>query len=58
MQDERQDMITFLYKKLEETHERQDYKEFIELALISLGEIPSRGIKFTVPGAYHRARWM
>lgn len=33
-------------------------KEFIELILIYLGEIPSNGIRFYQPDPYHLAKWM
>ena len=35
-----------------------DYKELLEFTIITLGEIPSCGVKFKKPGAYHRAIWM
>ena len=37
---------------------REDYRELLEVALIFLGEIPPRGVKFRAPGAFHHARWM
>ena len=37
---------------------REDYRELVELVLIFLGQIPSRGVHFRVPGAFHHARWM
>ena len=35
-----------------------DYQELLELSVIFLGGIPPKGIKFHIPGAVHRARWM
>ena len=37
---------------------RDDYREFLELSLIFLGDSPPRGIHFMAPGAMHFARWM
>ena len=39
---------------------RQDYREFIKLSLVALGETEQfpGGVHFSPPGAYHRARWM
>ena len=37
---------------------RDDYEEFLQLALIFLGGTPSGGIKYRAPGAIHHARWM
>jgi len=37
---------------------RDDYKEFLELTLLFLGEIPPRGKRFNTPGAFHHARWL
>jgi len=36
----------------------EDYKELLTLNLFFLGEIPSLGVHFHVPGACHHARWM
>ena len=37
---------------------REDYRELLELAVLFLGKVPSRGVRFRVPGAFHHARWM
>ena len=37
---------------------RDDYREFLELSLIFLGDSPPRGIHFMAPGAMHFAQWM
>jgi len=37
---------------------REDYRELVELATLFLGELPPRGARFRVPGAFHHARWM
>lgn len=39
-------------------HSRDDYREFLELSVIFIGGVPTRGIHFQAPGAMHRARWM
>ena len=56
--DVKADIIEFANKQLEEKHPRDDYKEFLELVLIFLGEIPGRGVRFMTPGAMHHACWM
>jgi len=35
---------------------RDDYRELLELAVIFLGEVPPRGIRFLDPGPMHHAR--
>ncbi|KAG5887469.1 hypothetical protein JTB14_017324 [Gonioctena quinquepunctata] len=52
------EIISFIVNKLQEKHDRDDYNEFLELALIFLGGTPTNGIKFRAPGANHHARWM
>ena len=37
---------------------RDDYREFLELAIIFLGGTPPRGIHIMAPEAMHQARWM
>ena len=54
----RNDLVNFICYHLEFQQPRNDYKEFLELSFIYLGEIPARGIHFQAPGAMHRARWM
>lgn len=39
-------------------HARADYAELLKLVIICLGGIPSSGISFRAPGAFHHARWM
>jgi hypothetical protein len=51
--DVRADIIKFANKQLEEQQPRDDYREFLELALTFLGEIPHRGVRFMTPGAMH-----
>lgn len=48
----------FLQHELKNRHPRDDYKEFIHLCLIYLGQLPSDKISFRIPGAIHHARWM
>jgi hypothetical protein len=56
--ESRNDLVDFIQAQLMGAHPRDDYSEFLELALIFLGGTPVRGIHFRVPGAMHRARWM
>ena len=48
--------FTFMTLQNEETP-RDDYREFLELVLIFLGETPPKGIHFRAPGAFHHERW-
>ena len=54
----RNDLVDFICHQLEFPQPLNDYKEFWELSLTYLGEIPACGIYFQAPGAMHRARWM
>ena len=54
----RNDLFNFICHQLEFQQPHNDYKEFLELSLIYLGEIPALSIHFQAPGAMHRARWM
>src|SRR6218665_980487 len=53
---------TFDYsnKHLEQSLPRDDYKEFLELVIVFLGDAPARGVglRFQSSGAMHHARWM
>ena len=51
------DVMTFALAQLKDQYPRDDYKEFLEHAIIFLGE-PLHGVRFKRPGAAHRARWM
>lgn len=52
------DVIRFATAQLTVFQPRDDYRELLELTIIFLGAIPSRGLHFRYPGALHRARWM
>jgi hypothetical protein len=58
MADVVDDMKTFITDQLEMSHQREDYQELLELALLFIGGVPSRGLVFKKPGAIHRARFM
>lgn len=49
------DILKFCHTQLTKNQSRADYKEFIQLALVFLGET---GLKFRAPGATSNARWM
>ena len=53
-------MIDYAKKYLEqrELKLRGEYKEFLELVIIFLGDVPARAVRFMKPGAIHHARWM
>ena len=51
------EIINFASYSLEFKQPREDYREFLELAIIFLyGTVPK--FSFCVPGAFHHARWM
>lgn len=52
------DIKTFVTDQLQMSHQREDYQELLELALIFIGGVPARGAVFRKPGAIHRARFM
>ncbi|XP_044586532.1 uncharacterized protein LOC123266358 [Cotesia glomerata] len=52
------EIISFIVTELQKKHDRDDYKELLELVLIFLGGTPKNGIKFRAPGPNHHARWM
>lgn len=58
LNDVRQQILIFAHEKLRDDFPRDDYKEFLELIVIFLGDVPPGGIKFRQPGPYHLARWM
>jgi len=58
VEDIKQDIIDYANKQLQQIHPRNDYKEFLELAIDFLGAAPSIGVQFMSPGAMHHARWM
>ena len=51
-------ILQFAKEQLKQKQQRDDYKEFLELAIIFLGGSPARGVHIRAPGALHRARWM
>ena len=52
------DLKAFVTDQLEMDHTREDYREVLELTLVFIGGVPSRGLTFRKPGAIHRARFM
>ena len=57
MQPDRERILKFSESKLAQGNHRDDYKEFLELAIVCLGgNLP--GFNFKKPGAFHHARWM
>lgn len=58
LQQEKEEIIAFASRQMNEQQPHNDYKELLELTIILLGGTPSTGIKFKKPGAYHRGRWM
>jgi len=57
-EDIRQSTIHYANTYLEQKLPRDDYKEFLELVIVSLGSAPARGVSFMSPGAMHHARWI
>lgn len=56
--DHIENITSFVEEILQNIQPREDYRELLELTQIFLGIVPSRGIKFRFPGAYHHAHWM
>jgi len=56
--DVRGETLEFAQYQLTESQPRDDYREFLELSIIFLGEAPLTGVNFKAPGAIHHARWM
>ena len=54
----RDNILEFAHFQLQEMQCRDDYREFLELSIIFLGDIPARGVRLIVPGEMHHARWM
>jgi hypothetical protein len=54
----RSDISEFARRHLATAQPRDDYREFLELSVVFLRGVSSRGIWFRIPGAMHRARWM
>jgi len=55
---ERDSIVKFALKNLQERQPRDDYRKFLEFAVIFLGGTPARGVRFQAPGAMHHAKWM
>lgn len=52
-----EEVLAFVRSYLENQQQtREDYRKFLELTSVFLGEIPPRGISFRIPGAMHHAR--
>lgn len=58
MADIRSEIVEFARRQLQENQPRDDYREFLELLITFIGEVPPRGVAFMAPGAMHHARWM
>jgi hypothetical protein len=56
--DVRDEIVEFAQSQLNDKQPRDDYREFLELCIIFIGEVPSRGVSIMAPGAMHHARWM
>lgn len=54
----RLEAIEFAMNALQSNQPRDDFRELLELSIIFLGGIPTRGIRLMAPGAMHQARWM
>lgn len=58
LQKSRAELTTEFQSHIYEGQPRDDYRELLELAIITLGSVPQRGVRFMRPGALHRGRWM
>ena len=50
--------LQYAMEVVNQDHQRDDYRELLELTIIYLGGVPPRGIRIMAPGAMHQARWM
>jgi hypothetical protein len=56
--EDKEIIVLFPRQMLQNQPARADYKEFLELCLVFLGELPGEKLVFRPPGAMHHARWM
>ena len=56
--DTKDEILKFANFQLQHNQPKDDYREFLQLAIIFLGSSPTRGIHFNSPGAVHHARWL
>ena len=56
--DIKDEMVTLLKKVVNVSQPRDDYMEFLELAIIFIGSLPPCGIHFVAPGAIRHTCWM
>lgn len=52
----KEDILNFAEVQLQESQLRDDYREFVDLAIVFLRGSSSHGVKFTTPGAMHHAQ--
>ena len=57
-QDLKTAAFEYAMETVEQDHQRDDFRELLELTIIYLGGVPPRGIRIMAPGAMHQARWM
>lgn len=58
LRESRDDLIGCFHSHISNGQPRDDYRELLELGIMTLGGVPQRGVRFMRPGAIHRARWM
>ncbi|XP_044577706.1 uncharacterized protein LOC123260590 [Cotesia glomerata] len=58
LSNKKNEISSFIKKCLQLKQARDDYKDFLELSLVFLGEMPQDQVYFKYPGAVHHARWM
>lgn len=56
--EKRKEFLELFGRHITKSQPRDDYKELLELSIITLGGLPPRGVHLRRPGALHRARWM
>ena len=52
------DISLLIFAQLQNSWPKEDYCEISELALVFLGRVFPRGIRFMAPGPMHYARWI
>ena len=50
--------LEYAMEVVQQDHQRDDFRELLELTIMYLGGVPPRGIRIMAPGAMHQARWM
>lgn len=50
--------LDYAMEVVQQDHQRDDFRELLELTIIYLGGVPPRGIRIMAPRAMYQARWL